>query len=187
MCLVQLSSRYRSWTLFWLEGISSTLMLRHSFLTWLFFFFWLNYIQIKFTLKTRNISNKKYEEKQQRRWWQWSEHSVTGSVNLHKSKHDEEKKDVNQEGHLRDFKLWIGSESVRRSFHPLLALANHSWSVGGYRSWPFTSTAWHLQMDYMGFSSLCLLSNVCISWYGWRPFHLPSSFWGAWDCGWGRW
>ena len=34
-------------------------------------------------------------------------------VNLHKSKHDEEKKDVNQGGHLRDFELricltWVG-------------------------------------------------------------------------------
>ena len=76
------------------------------------------------------------------------------------------RKDANQGGHLRDFKLCIclnGVESARKSLHPHLAFANYSWSVAlDYRSRPFMSTAWHLQMEYIGFRFLYLFSTVYI-------------------------
>ena len=75
-------------------------------------FCWFNCVQIKFKLNIRNTSNQKYEEKQQRCWRPWSKHSVMSIVKIHKSKQDEEWKDVNQGGHLRDFKLCICLKGV---------------------------------------------------------------------------
>ena len=95
------------------------------------------------------------------------------------------RKDVNQGGHLRDFKLCIclnGAGVSSEITSPASCLCKQlglQEATGADSLRPQHGTCrWIIR----GSGPQVSVSSVCIAWCGWRPFRLPPFFWGVREC-----